>query len=230
MTTSPTFASITNDVSAYLDKGASTDKRVNERIPQFINDAERFLAKSFELQGFDEVLSFSLTSGLAVYAKPDRWRRTLSMRFAKNLPTTRTTTPLGAPIPNIFNESVPLYVRAYEYVRTMWPDDTKTAPPKWYADYDLEHWVIAPTPDQNYPCEVIIKAMPQLLDTQNQTNFFTQYLPHQLRLAALVNAATFVKAYDEAQTYQGQLSGLMGADTTENLKKITDRSASRQQP
>ena len=218
MAASMTFGSLVLDVQAYLDRGSLTDAKVNARIPTFINEAERLLAKMADLQGFNEVLTFSLTNGVATYPKPDRWRRTISMRYGTNL--------VGAAT---FNESSPIYSRAYEYIRTMWPDESKTAAPKWYADYDLAHWVIGPTPNQNYPAEVIIKAMPQLLDQGNQTNFFTQYTPQSLRLAALVNAATFTGDFEKAGVYQGQLDKISGADGQEDLRKMADRAATRQQ-
>ena len=212
-----TFSTLKNDVSAYLDRGASTDAALTARIPQFINEAEMALVRALDIEGFEEPLLFNLKTGENVYLKPTRHRRTLEMRLGVNLIGGTNNT-----------ESNHLFARSYSYCRSMWPDDTKTDKPQWYADYGLDRWLIAPTPNGNYPCEVVIKAMPQQLDITNQTNVLTQKYPEIIKLSALIRAAVFTRNREDMDLFKGLLNEIQGEATIDDLKKIADRATARQ--
>jgi hypothetical protein len=207
------------DVQNYLERGGSqvTDPTVYNQIPRLINAAERKIIQFLKLQGQIEPLTdpAGLPAGVSVIAKPDRWRSTISLNYGggQNL-----------------NQRTFLLPRSYEFCRYYWPDDTVMAPPVFYADYDLRHWLIVGTPDQTYPLEVLAYMQPPLLDQNNQTNFFTDYTPNMLLYGALLEASPFLKADERIQTWQGfwdrEASSLSGQD----LQKILDRTAQRTNP
>jgi hypothetical protein len=217
-----TYTSLFNDVTNYLERGrtASSDPSVYQQIPRLINAAERKLIQVLKLQGTIEVLidNTGLTSGQAIVTKPDRWRQTKEMYYGAGA---------GA------NERTPLYPRSYSFCTRYWPNraTTDTAqPPLFYADYDYQHWLIAPTPPATYPLELLAYMQPQLLSESNQTNFWTQYTPNALLYSTLMEAIPFIK--DDARIpvwreyYQFEISTLGQQD----LQKIMDAVAERNRP
>ena len=150
-----TFTTLQDDVRSYLERGstAATDPLVFAQIPKLINFAERRISRDLKLQGFQTVLTTTLQSGLDVYQKPDRWRETISIN-------------IGVGTGN--NARKTLFVRSYEYVREYWPNQADTSEPVFYSDYSYNNWLLAPTPDADYPMEVLFYELPPLLDEQNQ--------------------------------------------------------------
>lgn len=219
MATYMTFSTLTQDVQNYLERGQSstTDQTVFNQIPRLINAAERKLAQVLKLQGQIEPVTdpSGLPVGVAVISKPDRWRQTVSLNY-------------GTGTNN--NTRTKLLPRSYEFCRTYWPDDTVTditQPPLFYADYDYQHWLIAPTPPATYPLEVLAYMQPPLLDSGNQTNFFSEYTPNLLLYGTLLEAEPFIKDDPRIPMWQRywqlEIQSLSGQD----LNKIIDRAAER---
>jgi len=209
-----TFASLQNDVRSYLERGASavTDPLVYAQIPSLINFAERRISRDLKIQGFQTVVVTNLQTGVAVLAKPDRWRETISMN-------------IGTGTGN--NTRVQLFSRAYEYVRSYWPNDTLVDEPVFYADYNYTNWIIAPTPDAAYPIEILYYELPVLLDENTQTNWLTQYAPNLLLYATLLEATPFLKNDERIPVWQGMYASAAQALQGEDMSKILDRGAVR---
>jgi len=206
-----TFTSLQQDVRMYLERGFTDedDPFVFTQLPRLINRAERRIARELKIQGFITAVNVNLQQGLAVYQKPDRWRDTVSFSIE---------TAAGRR---------PVFARAYEYCRNYWPDDAQEAQPEFYADYDYEHWLITPTPDDDYQAEVLYYALPPLLDDTNQANWLTAYAPNLLLYATLLESTTFLKQDDRIPTWQGQYDREAAALRNEDLSKILDRDATR---
>jgi len=209
-----TFASLQNDVRSYLERGASavTDPLVYAQIPSLINFAERRISRDLKIQGFQTVVVTNLQTGVAVIAKPDRWRETISMNIG---------TGTGS------NTRVQLASRAYEYVRSYWPNDTLVEQPVFYADYNYTNWIIAPTPSSAYPIEILYYELPILLDDNTQTNWLTQYAPNLLLYATLLEAAPFLKNDERIPVWQTMYQSAAQALQSEDMSKILDRGAVR---
>lgn len=209
-----TFASLQNDVRSYLERGASvvTDPLVYAQIPSLINFAERRISRDLKIQGFQTVVVTNLQAGVAVLPKPDRWRETISMNIGTNTNN---------------NTRVQLFSRAYEYIRSYWPNDTQVAEPVFYADYNYTNWIIAPTPDAAYPIEILYYELPVLLDENTQTNWLTQYAPNLLLYATLLEATPFLKNDERIPVWQAMYASAAQALQGEDLSKILDRGAVR---
>ena len=209
-----TFTSLQNDVRRYLERGASAipDPVVDEQIPSLINFAERRISRDLKIQGFQTVVTTTLQAGVAVVPKPDRWRETISMN-------------IGTGVGN--NTRTQLFTRAYEYVRSYWPNETEVDQPEFYADYNYTNWLIAPTPDFAYPVEILYYELPALLDENNQTNWLTQYAPNLLLYATLLEAAPFLKNDERMPVWQGLYASAAQALQGEDMSKVLDRSAVR---
>ncbi len=211
-----TYNSLLNDMRAYLERGATlaTDPTVYEQLPSLINLAERRLARELKIQGTVTVMTGTFTAGTSVYAKPNRWRETVSMNCS--------TTAGG-------NTRREIFPRSYEYCRSYWPNDTQTGTPRFYADYDYSNWLIIPTPSADLSFEVLFYEQPAYLDDTNQTNWWTEYAPNALLYAALLEAAPFLKNTEAIQTWEGFYNRAIASLNGEDMRQIVDRGIIRRE-
>lgn len=216
MATTMTFTTLQEDVRRYLERGSSyaSDPVVYDQIPRLINLAERRIARELKIQGFINVVTGTLQAGVSVYAKPDRWRDTVSIN-------------IGTGVNN--NTRKVLFTRAYEYLLSYWPDRTATDRPLFYADYDYTHWLYAPTPDEDYPFEILYYELPPLLDDVVQTNWLTEYAPQLLLYGTLLEATPFLKNDERIPVWQSMYDRSAAMLNGEDLAKILDRSSVRKE-
>lgn len=202
-----TYDSLLEDVRRYLERGftAESDRIVYEQLPRLITIAQRRIARELKIQGFIRPVQTNLQAGVAVYAKPDRWRDTISMTVGGK----------------------PIFARSYEYLRSYWPTESETGTPQFYADYDFQHWLIAPTPSAAGVLEIVYYEQPPLLGDDLQTNWLTEYAPDLLLYATLLEATPFLKNDERIQVWQALYDRAAQALTGEDMKRITDRSAVR---
>lgn len=207
MSYSMTYDSLLVDVRRYLERGftADSDSIVYEQLPRLVTLGERRIARELKIQGFIRAVTTPLQVGVAAYLKPDRWRDTVSMTV----------------------DGQPIFARAYEYLRSYWPDEAQTGTPQFYADYDYQHWLIAPTPAAAQTLEVLYYEQPALLGDDLQTNWLTEYAPDALLYAVLLEAAPFLKRDERIATWQTLYDRAAQALNGEDLKRILDRSSQR---
>jgi len=91
--------------------------------------------------------------------------------------------------------------------------------------YDYTHWLIAPTPDDDYAYEVLYYERVQPLDSSNQSNWFTQYAPQALLYGSLLQAMPFLKNDERIPMWQQQYSAIVNTLKTEDVSRIGDRQA-----
>jgi hypothetical protein len=299
-----TFTSLQTDLTSYLERGTVLDPVVFAQLPELINFAERRISTELKVLGFVVPAVFNLQAGVAVYQKPDRWRKTVSWNVGA-----QTTQPVVDQLTQVFAggggvcaylgtiqggasnalvgqyftvagfintanngtflcssssatiivlsnpfsiaETNPatatqvstvgpflrnqIYPRSYEYLRSYWPNESATsfstystyAPPKFYADYNYQNFIIAPTPDLNYPAELVYYEQPALLDNTNQTNFITQYLPNLLLYASLLECTPFLKKDDRIPVWQSMYDRFAAVYNQQSSDEIIDRSTTR---
>jgi hypothetical protein len=223
MPTSMTFQSLQSDLQNYLERGTVLDPIVYAQLPELINFAERRISKDLKVLGFVVSATFTMQANLAVYAKPDRWREIISMNVGSS--------PTGTIV------RTEMYPRSYEWVRTFWPDDTQTnfstygvlSPPKYYAHYNYQNIIVAPTPDQAYPAELMYYEEPALLDATNNTNYITQYLPSLLLYSALLECSPFIKNDGRIAVWQQMYDKFAAVADGESKNNILDRNSTRQE-
>ncbi len=216
MATNTTFTTLKQDMQRYLERGGSavTDPTVFDQLPRLINMTERKLADATQLLGSIEPLiaTDSVQLGLPVVTKPDRWRKTTSMAIGTGTGGNTWTT---------------LYPRSLEYCRTYWPDSTATGQPEFYAEMDINHWWVVPTPDANYPLSLLCYMLPRLLDETNQTNFWTQLTPAALLYGCLAETSRFLQDFQMAAQFDQDMQRELAALGEQDFNRIYDRTAKR---
>ena len=209
-----TYDSLKDDMRRYLERGYPEDTTVFEQIPRLIGLAERAIATQLKISGFINVVTADLIAGQSVYAKPNRWRETVSMQFGQGVDNAVRT---------------PIFPRAYEYCRMYWPNPSERGVPQFYADYNYDYWLIAPTPVATVPWEISYYQLPPLLDEVNQTNWLTDFAPNLLLYRSLLEATPFLKNDERIQTWKNFHDEAMQALDVQDLQKIVDRSVTRQE-
>ena len=199
-----TYDNLVSDIEKYLER---TDTVTIEKIPTFIGLAEQVLAADLKFLGNLTVATSTMVQGEAIIDKPARWRKTVSMNVT------------------VAGERKPILLRRYEYLREYWPDPANQDVPLFYTDYDYTHWLIAPTPDDDYAYEVLYYERVQPLDSSNQTNWFTQYAPQALLYGSLLQAMPFLKNDERIPMWQQQYSAIVNTLKTEDVSRIGDRQA-----
>lgn len=205
MAASLTYSSLLTQIPSYCER---TDDKFAAQLPSFIMLAENRLATEMKQQGFQSVVggTFGLGSGGAVMPKPAFWRETISFTFKD--PTLGWT---------------PLRLRDLGYVKNFWPLQSAVASPRFYADYNVANFYIAPSPDQAYPFELAYYARLEPLDDSNQTNWLTLNAPQTLLYACMLEAQLWLKNTDKAQFWKGLYDDAKGGVTQENAERLADK-------
>jgi len=197
-----TYDSLTSTVLQYLER---SDPAVVNYIPTAITLAEFEIAQIIKTLGQLEVVDSTMTIGNPIIAKPARWRKTVSMTLASS------------------SGKTPIYLRKLEYLNNYWPNVSSTAQPLYYADYDYDHWFVAPTPDQAYSFEALCYTRLQPLASDNQTNWLTQNAPNAMLFGTLKQTATFLKDDTRLQVWEQLFQEAMTALKTEDQLRTVDR-------
>lgn len=199
-----TYDSLVDDISSYLER---TDTATLEKIPTFIMLAEQVIASQIKFLGNLTVNESQMVASENIIPKPARWHKTVSM--------------------NITVDGVrqPVFLRQYEYLRQYSPDASDESIPKYYADYDYSHWIVAPTPVDDFDFEVLYYERVQPLDSSNQTNWFTTYAPQAMLYGSLLQAMPFLKNDERLPMWRAEYDLIINTLKAENTQRIGDRQA-----
>ena len=198
-----TYDSLTSSVLQYLER---SDAAVIEAIPTFITLCEFEIAQQIKTLGQQQVVNSTMTLNNAILPKPARWRKTVSFNV---------TGSSGTP--------TPVYVRKYEYLLNYNTGGT-TGLPLYYADYDYDHWLVSPTPDDDYPFQVLFYERLEPLSSTNQTNWLTQNAPNAMLYGTLLQAMPFLKN-DQRTIFQQKYQEAMTVLKAEDQLRVADRQA-----
>ena len=199
-----TYDSLTSTVLQYLER---RDAAVVEAIPTFITLCEFEIAQYIKTLGQMEVVDANMNIGNPVIAKPARWRKTVSMTLSNE------------------GDKQPILLRKLEYLNTYAQDVTATGTPLYYADYDYEHWIVAPTPDKAYSFEALCYTRLQPLSSAYQTNWLTQNAPNAMLFGTLKQTAPFLKNDARLALWKQMFDEALAALKTEDTLRVADRSA-----
>ena len=203
MSEAMTYQSLIEDVKIYSER---TDQPFVSQIPRFVMLAENRLASEVRGLGSQKYVTGTLNS--ATFAKPERWRETISFNI---------TTADGRKF---------LLPRTYDYCRAFWPNQAQAGEPRYYADYEYEHFLVVPTPDQEYEFELAYYERPEPLGEAHNVSWFTQYAPQMLLYATLLEAQPFLKRPERIAEFQSLYDRALQGLAQETSRRISaDRAA-----
>jgi hypothetical protein len=198
-----TYSSLLSDVQTYCER---TDAPFTTQIPRLVMMAENRLASEVRGLGLQKYVTGTMNGN--TIAKPERWRETISLNIT-----------VGA-------SRVFLQQRDYDYCRTFAPDASVLGVPRYYADYEYEHFLFVPTPLIQYEFELAYYERPEPLSDTNQTNWTTRYAPQLLLYGTLVEAQPFLKRPDLLQQWQALYDRALQGVAQESSRRINSDRAS----
>ena len=197
-----TKATLTTAIQDYTDNSETTF--VNN-IPNFIKASEEKILKSVDLDYFRKNVTSALTSSDAFLTVPTDYLASFSLQI----------TTSGS-------ESF-LLQKDVNFLREYTPASTTTGLPKYYARFDEDNFILAPTPDSNYTIQLNYFYRPASLTAgaDSGTTWVSTNAPFALLYGSLIEAYTFMKGEpDVIQNYNGLF--------TQYLERVKDLGEARE--
>jgi hypothetical protein len=162
-------------------------------IPFFIKNAEERIFKVVDLDYFRKNVTGTMTSGNKFLEKPSDYLATFSLSYVKDSA-------------NVF-----LLQKDVNYIQEFTPNPSTTGSPRFYSSFDVDTFIIAPTPDSSYSVELHYYYRPASLTTDDSgSTWISTNAPDALLYAALVEAYTFMKGEsDLIQLYTARFTEAM---------------------
>lgn len=200
-----TYPSLLTDLTAYCER--ANDPKWTAQLPRLVMLAENRIATDLKVEGTALVVKQTLAVNTLTLRKPAFWRDTVAFQL---------TDPVTG---KKFN----LLPRLYEYCRQCYPNPSVLGAPRFYSDYEFEHFLISPAPAAAYDFELIYHARLDPLDVTNTTNWLTTNAPQMLFYAAMVEAQTFLKNQDGVTLWAGLYKDMLDGLNKEDSGRQQDR-------
>ena len=165
-------------------------------VNDIIEHAELKIFREIDLDVFKKYKTASLTSSDAFVAMPGALP--VDFEFARYVHIFSPSGSLGGLTDN---ERVTLQKKDSSYINEYWPNRTSTGVPKYYANWDNDTIILAPTPNAAYTIELAYNAQPTGLSSSNTTTWVSNNAPQLLLYACLIEAFKFLKNPDMLNIY-----------------------------
>ena len=189
-----TYSELVTQIREYTetDSNVFTTVIVND----FIEHAEMRIFRDVDLDVFRKYQTASLTSGDAFVGMPGATPTDFSFIRSVNI-----FSPSGSLGGLTDGERRYLEKKDTSFISEYHPSRTTTGIPKYYANWDNDTIILAPTPNAAYTIELAYNALPTGLSSSNTTTWVSTNAPHMLLYACLVEAFMFLKAPDMLNIY-----------------------------
>lgn len=171
-----TYSGLKTAVQNYLD---NTETTFVNTLDTFIQTAEERILKAVELPVFRKNVSGTLTQNNTYLATPDDFLSPYSLAL----------------IDGNSNYSY-LLLKHVSWIRDYTPASTTTGEPLYYAQFDNDSFIVAPTPSSDFSVELHYNYRPNSLTTvgdDNQT-WLSDNAPNAMLYGSLVEGAVFMKS------------------------------------
>ena len=190
-----TYAELTQQILDYTE--TDTNVLTSTITNDFIEHAEQRIFRQIDLDVFKKYKTAALTSGDAFIAMPGTIPT--DFEFARYIQIYSSSGSLGGLTDE---ERVTLQKKDSSFINEYWPNRTSTGIPKYYANWDNDTIVLAPTPNAAYTIELAYNALPTGLSSSNTTTWVGNNAPALLLYACLVEAFKFLKNPNMLQMYE----------------------------
>ena len=169
-----TLTTLTDSIKEWTENDEAT---FVAEIPFFIKNAEERIFKVVDLDLFRKNVTGTMTNGNKFLEKPSDYLATFSLSYV-----------------NSSSQNVFLLQKDVNYIQEFTPNPTTTGSPRFYSSFDVDTFIVAPTPDSSYSVELHYYYRPASLTTDNSgSTWISTNAPDALLYATLVEAYTFMK-------------------------------------
>ena len=178
-------------------------------LPVFIRLAEERILKNVQLSLFRKNAIATITQGSQYFACPSDFLAPFSLSF-------RSTD----------EKKVFVDFKDPSFLQTYTPNSATEGVPKYYSIFDIENFLIAPTPNASYTGELHYYYRPQSLTagSDSGTTWLSINAEIALLYGSLVEAYTFMKGEQDVMAMYNQKfqEALLGIKMLGEAKEVTD--------
>ena len=190
-----TYSELTQQILDYTE--TDTNVLTSTITNDFIEHAELRIFRQVDLDVFKKNASATLTASTPFVTMPGTTPTTFE--FVRFVSIYSASGSLGGLTDN---NRIVLQKKDSSFISEYWPNRTSTGIPKYYANYDEDSLLLAPTPNAAYTMDLEYNAQPTGLSSSNTTTWVSNNAPMLLLYACLVEAFKFLKGPAEMlQTY-----------------------------
>ena len=198
------YAQLVETIKGYTendfpDTAGSGGMTSTEQINTFIVNAEERVFNAVQLLDLRKNVTGNVTAGNKYLSVPSDWLANFSLAVID---------PVTGEYEYLLNKDV-------SYIRQAYPSPSDTGKPLYYAFFDVDSYILGPTPNANYEMELHYFYYPQSI-TEAGTSWLGDNFESVLLYGSLLEAYTFMKGepdiiaqyqkrYDEAMVLLKQL-------------------------
>lgn len=199
-----TYAQLRDAINVWINK-----PDIEQTIPIFIRLAEERILKSVQLSLFQKNATTTISAGGQYLPVPSDF-----------------LAPMALSLRGSDNDKVFLNFKDLSFVQSYTPDPSTTGVPRYYAQFDNDYFLLAPTPEAAYTAQLQYLYRPaSLVDgDDDDTTWLSQNAEIALLYGSLVEANTFLQE-DPSVTnlYQARFQeALAGLKMLGEAKQTTD--------
>ena len=181
--------------TAIQDYSETDETSFVNNLPNFIKTTEERILKAVQLDDFIKNVTGTATSGTAYLGAPSDYLSSFSL----------------AVIDSSSNYNY-LKLKHTSFIRDFTPASSTTGLPKYYAEFDDNTFILAPTPDTNYTFELHYFYRPSSLTSAGDsgTTWLSDNAPNALLYGSLVEAMVYLKNYESLPIYEQRFQEAIG--------------------
>jgi len=201
-----TYTTLKTAIQDYVE---STETSFVSNLPTFITTAEERILKNVQLDDFRKNQVGNLTASGTYLECPTDYLAPFSL----------------AVIDSSSNYNY-LLLKQVSFIRDFTPNASTTGLPKYYAEFDDNTFIVAPTPDSTYEVELHYYYRPASLTstTGSETTWLSKNAPNAILYGSLVEACTYLKNYEAIPAYESKFQeALLGLKNLGEAKSTRDQ-------
>lgn len=201
-----TYAQLKQAIQDYTENDETT---FVSNLPIFIRQAEERILKNVQLNLFRKNVSGSMTASNKYLAAPSDFLAPFSLSFVDSS-----------------GDHQFLLFKDVDFVQTLNPDATVTGEPRCYALFDVDNFILGPTPNSGYTVELHYFYRPNSLTAgaDSGTTWLSENAELCLLYGSLIEAYTFMKGEPDLTTnYEKRfVEAIAGLKQFGEAKETTD--------
>ena len=203
-----TYATLKQAIQDYTE---NTETSFVTNLPLFIRSAEERILKSVQLNLFRRNALGTMSQGNKYLRVPQDFLAPYSLSYTSS------------------SEEVFVEFKDVSFIQTYNPDSTVTGLPKYYASFDVNNFILAPTPNASFTAELHYLYRPASITagSDSGTTWLSENAELTLLYGSLVEAYIFMKGEQDVMAmydkrFQESLVGLKllgeAKETTQNYR------------
>jgi hypothetical protein len=201
-----TYSNLKTAIQDYLE---STETSFVSNIDNFITTTEERILKGVQLDVFKKNVTGTATATSPYLGSPSDF-----------------LAPFSLAVLDASSNYNYLLLKQVSFIRDFTPNASTTGTPKYYAEFDQNSFILAPTPASNLTFELHYFYRPSSLTSAGDTGttWLSENAPNALLYGSLVEACTYLKNYEVTPAYEQKFQeALLGLKNLGEAKSTRDQ-------